>query len=307
MRDYEVFRRALIGALIALSIAPVFYACTSRAPDTSGLREITDEIGRTVLVRPEPQRIVSLAPSITEALFALGLGDRVVGVTSYCDYPPEAAAKDKVGDTLRPSIERIIALKTDLVIASRASQLQQFVRNLDEVRIPVYVSDPRGVDGAIESIARLGELTGATLRARELTASLRARVEAVHSRVSGAERLPVLCILGSAPLITIGAGSFITDLINQAGGRSITEDVSGDYPQYSLETVIAKRPEVIFLQTGEPDLPARLKETPAGRDGRVFQLDDNLLMRPGPRIVDGLEQMARKLHPEAFGSEQQRL
>ncbi|MEK6304307.1 MAG: cobalamin-binding protein [Acidobacteriota bacterium] len=303
LRGCEVVRRAVIGLLIALSIAPGFSACTSRTPDASGLRQITDEIGRTILVKPEPHRIVSLAPSITETLFALGLGDRIVGVTSYCDYPPEAAARENVGDTLRPSIERIIALKTDLVIASRASQLQQFVYNLDEVKIPVYVSDPNGVAGALESITRIGELTGATLRASELTASLRARVEDVHSRVGVAERPRVLCILGSAPLITIGARSFITDLINQAGGRSISEDLAGDYPQYSLETAVAKRPEVIFLQTGEPDLPARLKETPAGRAGRVFRLDDNLLMRPGPRIVDGLEQMARRLHPEVFGPE----
>jgi iron complex transport system substrate-binding protein len=268
------------------------------------LRQITDEIGRAISVRPEPQRIVSLAPSITETLFALGLGDRIVGVTAYCDYPPEAAAKEQVGDTLRPSIERIVALKTDLVIASTASQLQQFVHNLDEVAIPVYVSDPRGVDGALESITRIGELTGTTARARELTTSLRVRVENVQARLSGTERPRVLCILGSAPLITIGARSFLTDLISRAGGRSISEDLAGDYPQYSLETAVAKRPEVIFMQTGEGGLPDRLKETPAGRSNRVFHIkNDDLLLRPGPRIVDGLEQMARKLHPEVFGVE----
>jgi len=236
-------------------------------------------------------------------LFALGLGDRIVGVTSYCDYPAEAVAKQKVGDTLRPSIERIVALKTDLVIASTASQLQQFVYNLDEVRIPVYVSDPRGVDAILESITRIGELTGATAQARELTASLRARIESVRSRLSGTERPRVLCILGSAPLITIGARSFITDVIHQAGGSSISEDLAGDYPQYSLETAVAKRPEVILLQTGEAEVPERLKATPAGRSGRVFHIDDNLLQRPGPRIVDGLEQMAKRLHPDVFGSE----
>lgn len=293
----------MIGLLVVLVLAPVSSSCNSRAPEGSGLRQVTDEIGRAILVKPEPQRIVSLAPSITETLFALGLGDRIVGVTSYCDYPAEAAAKQKVGDTLRPSIERIVALKTDLVIASTASQLQQFVYNLDEVRIPVYVSDPRGVDATVESILKIGELTGATTQARELTASLRARVESVRSRLSGTERPRVLCILGSAPLITVGSRSFITDLINEAGGRSISEDLSGDYPQYSLETAVAKRPEVIFLQTGEPDLPERLKETPAGRSGRVFHIDDNLLLRPGPRIVDGLEQMAKRLHPEVFGAE----
>ena len=283
------------------AIAVVVSACGARAPNPAGLREITDEIGRTILVSPEPQRIVSLAPSITETLFALGLGDRIVGVTSYCDYPPEATAKEKVGDTLRPGIERIVALRADLVIASTASQLQQFVYNLDEVRIPVYVSDPRGVDAVLDSITRIGELTGATTRARELTTSLRGRIESVRSRLAGAEKPRVLCILGSAPLITIGAQSYITDVIHQAGGSSISQDLAGDYPQYSLETAVAKRPEIILLQTGEADLPERLKATPAGRSGRVFHIDDNLLQRPGPRIVDGLEEMARKLHPEVFG------
>ena len=294
---------AALVVLFALSVALVFSACGSRSPSASGLRQITDEIGRAILVIPEPQRIVSLAPSITETLFALGLGDRIVGVTAYCDYPPEAAAKQQVGDTLRPSIERIVALKTDLVIASTASQLQQFVHNLDEVAIPVYVSDPRGVDGALESITRIGELTGTTARARDLTTALRVRVESVRARLGETERPRVLCILGSEPLITIGARSFITDLINQAGGRSISEDLSGDYPQYSLETAVAKRPEVIFIETGEAGLPERLKQTPAGQFGRVFHIDTNLLLRPGPRIVDGLEQMARKLHPEVFGAD----
>lgn len=278
-------------------------ACVSKTAAPAGTRPFIDEIGRTILVKPEPQRIVSLAPSITETLFALGLGDRIVGVTSYCDYPAEAATKEKVGDTQRPSIERIIALKTDLVIASTASQLQQFVHSLEEVGTPVYVSDPKGLDGVIESIAKIGELTGTTFKAHELTTDLRNRLDNLQSRLSGAERPRVLCLLASNPLITIGAKSFITDLINRAGGRSISDDLAGDYPQYSLETAVAKRPEVIFLEMGDPDFPARLRATPAGRSGRVFHIDDNLLVRPGPRIVDGLEEMAHKLHPNVFGSQ----
>jgi iron complex transport system substrate-binding protein len=132
---------------------------------------------------------------------------------------------------------------------------------------------------------------------------LRERLDKVQSRLNGAERPRVLCLLAANPLITIGGKSFITDLINRAGGRSISEDLASDYPQYSLETAVAKQPELIFLETGEADLPPRLKATPAGRSGRVFHIDDNLLLRPGPRIVDGLEEMARKLHPEVFGSQ----
>ncbi|HVF89196.1 MAG TPA: helical backbone metal receptor, partial [Blastocatellia bacterium] len=163
---------ATCGLLLALS------SCTARHDRSSAERTVIDELGRSVKVRDVPSRIVSLAPSITETLFALGLESRIVGVTSYCNYPPEAATKEKVGDTQRPSIEKIVALKPDLVIIVTASQLEQFVNRLDALGIPVYVSNPGNVDSVLESIDRLGELTGAVARARELSSSLRARIEA---------------------------------------------------------------------------------------------------------------------------------
>ena len=288
------FELALVmGAVTAL-------ACVSKSPAPSDTQTVVDEIGRSIQVKPIPQRIVSLAPSITEILFALGLGDRVVGVTSYCDYPPEAAAKEKVGDTLRPSIERMVALKADLVIVSTASQLEAFVKNLDKLQIPLYVSDPRNLDGVLASIERIGELGGVADRSRELTWTLRARIDTVESRVRGLNRPRVLFILGTSPLITVGGRGFIDDLINRAGGRSISAGQSGDYPQFSLESAVAAQPEVIFLQSGETELSGSLKNTTAARDGRIFRLDDALLLRPGPRIVDGLEKMAARIHPEAF-------
>lgn len=281
-------------------IAVTALACVSKSIPPSDTQTVVDEIGRTIQVKPIPQRIVSLAPSITETLFALGLGDRVVAVTSYCDYPPEAAAKEKVGDTLRPSTETIVALKADLVIVSTASQLEAFVKNLDKLQIPVYVSDPHKLDGVLASIERIGELVGVANRARELTGALSARIDAVGSRVTGLNRPRVLFILGTSPLITVGGKSFIDDLINRAGGVSISASQSGEYPQFSLESAVTAQPEIIFLQSGESELTGSLRKTPAARDGRVFRLDDALLLRPGPRIVDGLEQMAAKIHPEAF-------
>ncbi|HKS39254.1 MAG TPA: cobalamin-binding protein [Blastocatellia bacterium] len=292
--------RALFKAL-SLMLCLVAVACSSnRGPSSSG-RAFTDEIGRKINVPENPQRIISLAPSVTETLFALGLGDRVVGVTSYCDYPPEAARKEKVGDTLRPSIEKIVALKPDLVVASTSSQLEQFVRDLDKVGIPIYVSNPHNLAGVLVSIEMIGAITGVDDRAEELTDKMRARINAVESGLVGIKEQPrVFFILGIEPLITIGGTSFINELISRAGGDSISGEVHAEYPQYSLESAVAARPEVIFLQTGDPKLPERLNQTPAARNNRVFQLDDNLLMRPGPRIVDGFEQMAARIHPEAF-------
>jgi iron complex transport system substrate-binding protein len=237
---------------------------------------------------------------VTEALFALEAGDRVVGVTSYCDYPPAARQKESVGDTLKPSVERIVTLKADLVIVSTASQVESSVQKLDELGIPVYVTNPRNIEGVLESIAAIGGIIGVAGVARQLTDKLRSRISSIESRLADRTRPSVFVILGTEPLITAGGASFINDLVNRAGGNSISSDVNGDYPQYSLETAVAKQPEIIFLQAGGNVLPERLRQTPAAHAGRVYRLDDDLLLRPGPRVVDGLEQMAARIHPEAF-------
>lgn len=296
----KVFSRPRLLAILVVTLPGLLLSsasCSAAREPGPESRTVVDELGRSVKVSTSPSRIVSLAPSVTETLFALGLGDRIAGVTSYCDYPPETASKEKVGDTQRPSIEKIVALKPDLVIIVTASQLEQFVTRLDELGIPVYVSNPSTVEGVLGAVERLGELTGTGERASELSSSLRARIEAVRARVGDGPRPRVLLILGNEPLITVGGTNFINDLIDRAGGRSISADEKNDYPQYSLESAVAKQPEVIFLQSGEPDLPERLKQTPAARGGRVYRLDSDLLLRPGPRIVDGLEQMASKIHP----------
>lgn len=290
----------MLCSLILATLLLSGLSCASNRTPPASVRIVTDEIDRSVQVPAHPQRIVSLAPSITEILFALGAGDRVAGVTSYCDYPPEARQKIPVGDTLKPSVEKIVALKADLVIISTASQIEASFRKLEELLIPVYVTNPRSVDEVVESIDKIGELIDARNQAHQLTDELRRRITTVEARVAQASRPSVLAILGTDPLITAGAGSFITDLINRAGARSISEEEKGDYPQYSIETVVAKRPDIILLQAGGNELSARLRQTPAARSDRVYHIDDDLLLRPGPRIVKGLEQLAAKFHPEVF-------
>ena len=291
-------RARVLCSLILAAFVVLASSCSSNKASLFAARTVTDELGRSVKVPAQPQRIVSLAPSITEILFALGAGDRVAGVTSYCDYPQEARQKPPVGDTLKPSVEKMVALKADLVMISTASQVEASFRRLEELGIPVYVSNPRSIDGVIESIDKIGELIDARERAHQLTDELRRRVATVQSRVAETPRPSVLVILGIEPLITAGAGSFINDLINRAGGRSISADDIADYPQYSIETAIARQPEIILLQTGGNELSERLRQTPAARSNRVYHIDDDLLLRPGPRIVDGLEQLAAKFHPE---------
>lgn len=287
---------SLLPAVLAVSAT----SCSSRKDLPAISRTVTDELGRAVQVPAQPQRIVSLAPSITEILFALGAGDRVAGVTSYCDYPPEARQKPPVGDTLKPGVEKIVALKADLVIISTASQVEASFRKLEELGIAVYVTNPRSIDGVVESIDKIGELIDARERAQELADELRRRITTVETRVAETSRPSVLVILGTEPLITAGAGSFINDLINRAGARSISAEDKADYPQYSIETAVARQPEIILLQAGGNELIERLRQTPAARSNRVYHIDDDLLLRPGPRLVDGLEQLGAKFHPELF-------
>jgi iron complex transport system substrate-binding protein len=282
-------------------------SCEAKNLPSEGERSVLDEKGRALSLPYELRRIISLAPSVTEVLFALGAGERVIGVTSYCNYPMEALAVEKVGDTQKPNLERIIALKPDLVIVSTGSQLEQFVRKLEQHAVPVYICDPRDINGVIGSIERLGDLLAVSENGRELARALRQRIDILEAQVSSAARPRVFFMIASSPLMSIGGGTFVDDLIKRAGGISITANEQSEYPQYSLETAIARKPEVIFFQTGEPleSFPERLKQTPAYASSRVHQIDDDLLLRPGPRIIDGLEQMARAVHPEIFGGDDQ--
>jgi cobalamin transport system substrate-binding protein len=305
-------RRSLSNKLFSLpcALAALLAAlCTGchhnpAKSESADLRSFTDGLGRNVTIRANPQRIISLAPNITEILFALGLGDRVAAVTSYCDFPEEAKTKEKIGDTLHPNLERIIGLKPDLVLTSTASQLEDLTRRLDQLAVPLYVTNPRTVRETAASIRKIGEATGASARAAEIADDMEQRISAVEMRVKGLPQPRVLYVLQTGPLITAGRNTFINDLIRIAGGQSISGDETADYPQYSRETVIARAPEVIIAPSSHgkefvrvEDLRRDFPTTPAVRSNRIVTVNPDWVDRPGPRIVDGLEELARGLHP----------
>jgi len=309
MRNSRLKNNVRFARLLALALALCALAgCSERRP-VAGFgqtRAFTDELGREVKINFPPRRIVSLAPSVTEALFALGLGDRVVGVTSYCDFPEEAKSKEKIGDTINPNAERIIALKPDLVVITTASQLERLSRQLGELNIPVYVMNPRTVREVAASIRKLGDATGAVGRANEVADDMDRRIAAVEARVRNLPKPHVLYVLQNAPLITAGRDTFINDLINLAGGQSISGTETADYPQLSRETAIARAPEVIVAPASHgtefvkaEDLRRDFAATPAVRADRIVKVNADWVDRPGPRIVGGLEQLARGLHPES--------
>jgi iron complex transport system substrate-binding protein len=290
---------------LTLSCAPRREGAQSTA--AAETRLVTDEAGKQVRVPLRPQRIVTLAPNLTEIVYAIGAGDRLVGNTTYCDYPPEARQVPKVGDTLQPSVERIIALRPQLILVSTASQLETFTKQLDEQQIAVYVTDPHDLEGVFRSIVGLGELLGQQEQAAKLVADLRARAAAVEEAVRPCQPVRVFYQVSAEPLYTAGHDSFVTDLIARAGGRSVTADVPGAWPRYSNEAALASQPEAIVMATadsmsaGNMDVAAALKKSPAVLKGRVYGINGDYLSRPGPRLVQGLEELARALHPEAFG------
>lgn len=304
-------RRSWLLLVTALLITVVAGGCRSTTEDGAlrnrqASQKLTDGIGREVSVPVRPERIISLAPNLTEILFALGLEDQIVGVTDYCDFPAPALTKARIGDTIAPNPERIIALQPDLVLVTTSSQLENLTRQLDGLSIPVYVTNPRTVRDVIATIRLLGVVTGQPVRANELAAEMERRLQLIEERVSRLPRVRVLYLLQQDPLIVPGRHTFLNDLINLAGGVSISGEEEADYPQFSRETVLVRAPEVILLPSGhgaggvDPlGLRRLFARTPAVASSRVLTISADLVDRPGPRIIDGLEQVSQALHPES--------
>lgn len=306
---FKLLRLSLVlFILLALLMA---VACSGRTPPPDAqtaaqTRKVVDEADRQVTLPVRIERIVSLAPNLTEIVYAVGAGDRLVGNTEYCDYPVEAKSVPKIGDTMHPSVERIIALKPQIVLVSTASQLEAFTKQLDQQQIAVYVTNPGSLDEIFHSITVLGDFFGQSERAALVTAGLRKRAEAVERNVSKIKPISVFYQVAGEPLYTIGREAYLTDLVRRAGGISVTADVPGAFPRYSDEAALAARPEAIILPTGgsmgtaNSTIAGPLRNSPAALNDRVYKINDDHLSRPGPRLVDGLEEMARALHPEAF-------
>jgi len=308
--DYELRIGASVGARcsVPLHLSTLLMGLLLFISSNVYGATFTDEVGRRLEVPGSPRRIVSVAPSVTETLFALGLGDRLVGVSSYCQFPPEALKKEKVGGYINPSLEKIVALRPDLVIGIAEGDLTTFVDRLAKLKIPVYITNPKNVFGVITSIQHIGKVTSSARSAQRVTQAIRERVQAIQTKVQGRLRPRVLHVLNFEPLISAGKGTFVDDLIRLGGGRNIAETAQGKYPRFSLEEVLAVDPEVIILASMRSDDPlteqrqwwGRWKTITAVRQGRIHVLNSDLIHRPSPRIVDGLEQVARAIHPETF-------
>ena len=273
---------------------------------------LTDMLGRQVAVPEGPLRLVSLAPSLTEIVFALGRGDWLVGVTEFCDYPPAARSRPKVGGTATPNAERIVQLRPSLVLITADGNPLHTVARLGELGLPVFAVTPESLPGILTSIQVLGRVLRADGAAAGLVQGIQDRVAAVRRAVQGRPRPRVLYLVWPDPLVAAGPGTFVNDLLEVAGGENIVRERTVPYPHLGWEEVVGRAPEVILVSAHrDQDRPAaggsalrttwsRWQSIPAVRSGRILEVPSDTILRPGPRVVEGLEELARAIHPEAF-------
>jgi len=270
-------------------------------------RTFVDDLGRKVYFAKAPVRIVSLAPSITEILFAIGSSEQIVGVTEFCDYPAEAKQKPKVGYS-RPNIESILALQPDLVMAPRAFLRADLLAKFEQLKIPTFIVDPESFEEIPIRIQTIGRILDRSASADAVAMAMRERIAWIRSKTESLSRVRVLYVLNSQPLITVGPGSYIQQIIGLAGGSNVAAHATVPYPHLNMEAVLKEDPEIIVFPTGkaegipsgEQQLWQRWTSLSAIKQGRLHRIPSDLLNRPGPRIVEGLEQLARIIHPEAF-------
>ena len=271
---------------------------------------LRDMLGREVTLAGPPTRIVSLVPSVTESAFALGGEARIIGVSDFCDWPPAARAKPRVGGMVNPSLETLVALKPDLVVATDEGNREETFVQLQRLGIPVYIVHAHRISEMYDLIARVGALTGRRDAVGPLVAGIQRRIDAVRAAVKARPAPRVLYVLWPDPLLVPGRDSHLTEMIELAGGRSITAGEPVSYVRFSIEAAVARAPEVIVLadhSTGAstagraaPEKWQALTSVPAIRAGRLYSVDLSVLHRYGPRVPEGLELLARMIHPEAF-------
>ena len=298
--------RLAIGIFIILSLL-ITMTVGCNQPSLSAT--FVDDMGREITIKGIPERIISHVPGITEILYALELEEKVIGVSDYCDYPEEAKLKPSVGNYFNPSIENIVALDPDLVLTDGHSE---GIKQLDSLGITYMVIDPKDIDGILRDIELVAKVTNSEDRAGKLIKDMRERMAYVMTRVEGAPRPKVFYIIDATDLNnpwTAGPGSFIDSLITMAGGENIGAKAGSAWAKMSIEEVVNSDPDIIILPTKHGTAftpPEALKGHPtwqkitAVKGGRIFTIDDDLVSRYGPRIILGLEEMAKIIHPELF-------
>jgi ABC-type Fe3+-hydroxamate transport system substrate-binding protein len=280
----------------------LLFLLVSAARPCMASRILIDETGHRVSVPDHPHRIICLVPSITDSVFTLGAGDDVVAISDYVQFPAEARKKPSVGSISNPSMEAILSLHPDLVLGMPQANQQSVLDQLQHLNLPVYLVDPHGIAGILRSITSLGQATNREVQANAVVSGLTQRIAAVRASVEGKPVIRVFMPVSYDPVITIGKGAFISELIAVAGGRSITDDINQEWPQVSMETVVARAPVALLMMRGGKTTIDSLKDRPgwsvlpAVRMDRVYYVDKRVNF-PSPVAIDALEDLARQFHP----------
>ena len=265
-------------------------------------RTLTDETGRRVVVPDHPHRVICLMPTVTDTVFALGAGDDVVAISDYTKYPATALKKPSVGDLIKPSIETILSLHPDLVIGMQPKGPMEVTDQLERAGIPIFLVSPHGIAGIFHSVETIGMALNRTPQADALVHDLQARVDAVRARTKGLVAPRVFMPIWYDPITTIGKNAFITEIIEAAGGRSVTDDLSTEWPQISLEVVLERAPDALLLVRGGKTTLQVLQDRPgwssmtAIKTHRAYYVDDRINFA-SPVAIDALEDLAKQFHP----------
>ncbi len=302
MRGVRIGHRCHAGGDCIKRLLSALVLATLLAAPCFASRTLTDEMGRKVVVPDHPHRVICLMPSVTDTVYALGAGDDVVGISDFTKYPAEALSKPSIGNLINPSIETILSLHPDLVIGVQPMGPMEATDQLERVGIPVFLVSPHGIAGIFHSIETIGEALNRPQQADALVHSLRQRVEAVKARTKHLSAPTVFMPVWYDPITTIGKHAFITEIIDAAGGHSITDDLSTEWPEVSLEVVLSRPPDALLLVRGGKTTLEVLESRPgwsnmaAIKTHRVYYVDDRINF-PSPVAIDALEDLAKQFHP----------
>ncbi|HHT64265.1 MAG TPA: cobalamin-binding protein [Clostridia bacterium] len=304
-------KKSIIPIIVMILILSLGLGCGSNNQNgdqeqivTGENKTVFDSLGREISIEEYPEKIISISPAITEILFTLGLNEEIIGVSNYCDYPEEAQNKDKVGGFEDPNVEVIVAKKPDLVFASAGVQ-EELIKRLEELNIKVAVLDADNIEQVIENIIITGKITGKATEAEKIAAEMTNKMKEIKTKVKDRPKPRVFFEVWDDPLMSAGSDSFIHSIITDAGGINVAADNNERYYTYSLEKLLEVDPEVYIINTHShtpDDIINRngYDVLSAVKNNKVYTIDDSLISRAGPRVIQGLEEISKIIHPEVF-------
>ncbi|MBW9149954.1 ABC transporter substrate-binding protein [Clostridium sp. CM028] len=311
-------RKSIISLVLAVFVCVVFSACGSKGENKGSLNttkketnavvyplKVVDSYDRTVIIEKEPKRIITIAPNITEGIYALGKGSSVVGRSDYDDYPAQALKVTSVGDLLQPSVEKIVELKPDVVIVSALFD-KAIIKKLEALNIKVVaLGGEENFNGVYDTMSKLGQVVNASGEAQTIVSDMKRKVAEITDKVKDAKKPTVYYVagFGKSGDFTAGKDTFIGSMIDIAGGKNAAGDVVGW--NYSVEKLVEKNPDVLIcskLYDSKKGIKATngYKDLNAVKNGKLLEIDENIIVRQGPRLAEGLESIAKLVHPELF-------